>query len=149
MALDPTSNIGIVRLRIADYSDLPYLNDVVIQSVLDSNSDDIPKSAKTCALYILGMLSHKTHRRMSPALEVWGKEAFDSYKEFLLLTVSNPNFMSVAPVPYSTTAEYSPIIEFQNNWNANYYNITEAQQLARHADISPNYNSRTGWGSNT
>lgn len=145
MSLDPTSNIGIVRLRIADYSDIPLLSDSVIQSVLEANSNNLANTARTCATYILGMLSHKTHRKLAQ-LEVWGKENFDSYKEFLFLTVSNPAFMTISPIPYAATADFNPIIDFQNNWNANYTNGTEAQQLARNADTSPNDNSRTGYG---
>ena len=46
MSLDPTSNIGIVRLRIADYSDIPLLSDSVIQSVLEANSNNLANTIR-------------------------------------------------------------------------------------------------------
>lgn len=141
MVIDPTSNIGKVRLRIADVSDLPYLSDSVIQSTLTDNADNLHATAKVCAMYILGMLSHKTHRKMAQ-LEVWGGEAFKAYKDFLMLAYTNPAFMDFSPVPYSSTEEFSPILDFQKNWNRNFVEGTEAQQLALNADLSPNTGER-------
>jgi hypothetical protein len=143
MIIDPTTNLGKVRLRIADVGDLPYLSDSVIQSTLDDNGDNVLQASKTCAMYVLGMLAHKTHRKLAQ-LEVWGNEAFESYKSFLMLAHTNPAFMDFSPVPYSSSAEFSPILEFQRAWNANFTNGTEAQQLAFTGDISPNDGSRTG-----
>lgn len=143
MIIDPTTNLGKVRLRIADVGDLPYLSDSVIQSTLDDNGDNVMNAAKTCAMYVLGMLAHKTHRKLAQ-LEVWGSEAFTAYKEFLMLAHTNPAFMDFSPVPYSQAAEFSPILDFQKNWNANFTNGTEAQQLAFTGDMSPNDGSRTG-----
>lgn len=149
MALDPTTNIGKLRLRVADYSDLPYLPDAVYQSVLDDNDDNLPRSATTIATYILGMLAHKTHRKLGLQLEVWGAEAFENYKEFLLLTVTNPAFMNISPIPYATTDEFSPILQFASDWNKNFTTGTESQQLAFNASISPNDGSLYGPVGNT
>jgi hypothetical protein len=143
MIIDPNTNLGKVRLRIADVGDLPYLSDSVIQSTLDDNGDNVLQASKTCAMYVLGMLAHKTHRKLAQ-LEVWGNEAFNSYKEFLMLAHTRPEFMDFSPVPYSASAEFSPILEFQRAWNANFTNGTEAQQLSFTGDISPNDGSRTG-----
>lgn len=143
MIIDPTTSLGKIRLRIADVGDLPYLSDSVIQSTLDDNAGNLKVAAKVCAMYVLGMLSHKTHRKMAQ-MEVWGSEAFESYKTFLMLAHTNPAFMDFSPVPYSSSAEFSPILDFQANWNANFTNGTEAQQLAFNADISPNDGTRTG-----
>ena len=143
MIIDPTTNLGKIRLRIADTGDLPYLSDSVIVSTLEDNDQNLAATAKTCAMYILGMLAHKTHRKMAQ-LEVWGAEAFKAYKEFLMMTHSNPAFMDFSPVPYSSNAEFSPILSFQKAWNQGFSNGTEAQQLAFHGDISPNDNTRTG-----
>lgn len=139
MALDPSTDIGKIRLRVADYSDLPFLPDSVYQITLDDNSGSLTKSATVIARYILGMLAHKTHRKMGQ-LEVWGREAFLSYKEFLVMTISNPAFMDLSPLPYSTTTEgaVSPLLQFQQDWNRNYYSGTESQQLANSAINSPN-----------
>lgn len=142
MIIDPTSNIGKLRLRVADYGDLPLLPDAVYQSTLDDTSNNLTLSASILAKYILGMLSHKTHRKLAQ-IEVWGSENFRNYKEFLLLTISNPAFMDFSPIPYSSTEEFSPILDFQKNWNQGFV-CTEAQQLAATADNSPNDNSRRG-----
>lgn len=117
--------------------------DSVIQSTLDDNGDNVMNAAKTCAMYVLGMLAHKTHRKLAQ-LEVWGAEAFTAYKEYLLLAYTRPEFMDFSPVPYSSSAEFSPILDFQKSWNRNFTNGTEGQQLAFTGDMSPNDGSRTG-----
>lgn len=143
MALDPTSNIGKLRLRVADYSDLPLLPDSVYESTFNDNNGNLPKTAKVIATYILGMLSHKTHRKMNQ-LEVWGAEAFNNYRQFLLLTVKDPAFMDCSPIPYSSISETNPLIQFQESWNRNYYCGTENQQLNMSAAYSPNDGSTFG-----
>jgi hypothetical protein len=143
MVIDPSTNLGKVRLRIADVSDLPYLSDDVIQTTLNDNGDNLHTTAKTCAMYILGMLAHKTHRKLAQ-LEVWGSEAFAAYKDFLMMAYTNPAFMDFSPVPYSKSLEFSPILQFQADWNKNFVQGTEAQQLAAQGTISPNQNDLYG-----
>lgn len=143
MIIDPSSNLGKVRLRIADVGDLPYLSDNVIQSTLDDNGDNVLQASKTCAMYVLGMLAHKTHRKLAQ-LEVYGEQSFIAYKSFLMMCYTNPAFMDFSPVPYSSSAEFSPILDFQKSWNRNFTNGTEGQQLAFTGDMSPNDGSRTG-----
>lgn len=143
MIIDPTSPIGKVRLRIADVNDMPYLSDGVIQSALDESSGSVVQASKTCAMYVLGMLAHKTHRKMNQ-LEVYGEQAFFAYKSYLMLCYKDPAFMDFSPVPYSSTAEFSPILDFQKNWNAAFTNGTEAQQLAFTGDLNPDADARTG-----
>lgn len=138
MILDPTSAIGMVRLRVADYSDLPLFPDSVYQAVLDENAGSVTSSAKTMANYILGALSHKTHRKLAQ-IEVWGAEAFKNYKEFLILTVKDPAFMAYSPIPYGVTStDTNPLLQFTQDWNKNYYHGTDSQQLAVNALYSPN-----------
>lgn len=141
--IDPSSDIGRLRLRVADFGDLVLLPDSVYSQTLVDNGNNLPAAAKTCAMYILGMLSQRTHEKLAQ-LEHWGAEAFEGYKSFLMLTFNNPTFMDISPVPYSSNAEFSPIIDFQNNWNSLYKNGTESQFNAFSADNSPNDNSRTG-----
>lgn len=143
--IDPSTNIGKLRLRVADYGDLPYLPDSVYTQTLSDNDNNLVRSSKVIAMYILGMLAFKTHRRMSVQLEVWGAEAFKNYKEFLLLTVSNPAFMQLSPVPYSAASSgVNPLVQFQGDWNKNYYSGTQSQQLAFDALNSPNDGSLYG-----
>jgi hypothetical protein len=143
--LDPSTPIGKVRLRVADYSDLPYFGDNVYQQTLDDNDGDILKTSVVMAMYILGTLAHNTHRKMGLQLEIWGAEAFTSYKEFLLLTVKDPAFMQITPVfSICLSTNSTAIAAFQSDWNRSFYCGTEAQGLAFAADIGPNDGSRHG-----
>lgn len=143
MVLDPTSNIGKLRLRVADYSSLPVFPDSVYQSVLDENDDNLPKSAVIMAQYILGTLTMKTHRKMAQ-LEVWGSDAFKQYKEFLILTTKDPAFMWISPIPYGASGtELHPLLQFSQDWNKNYA-VTQSQQLAHDAYLSVNDGSLYG-----
>lgn len=143
MILDPTSDIGKIRLRIGDYSDIPLLPDVVINSAVTDAGGNLPKAAKVCATYILGMLAHKTHRKLN-TLEVWGAEAFSNYKQFLMLTIKDPAFMDISPIPYSATSESNPLLDFQKTWNRNFYAGNETQQSNATASYSPNDGSKYG-----
>jgi len=142
MAVDFNTDIGKVRLRCADISDLAFLPDSVYSQAITDASGNLPQAAKTCAMYILGLLSFKTHRKLAQ-LEVWGSDAFKQYKEFLLLTTRDPNFMQISPIAIGPGATVHPLIQFQQDWNKNYA-INGSQQLAFNADISPNDGSRTG-----
>lgn len=143
--IDPTSPVGKIRLMISDWSDIPVLPDVVIQSALTNSSNNIPQAAKQCALYILGILSMKTDRQMGLQLVVKGSQAFTAYKEFLMLITTNPAFMSYSPIPYSATSgELSPIVQFQQSWVRNFPRGDEDQQLNLNALYSPNDGSVTG-----
>jgi len=141
--IDPSTDLGKLRLRCGDWQDIVWLPDSVYVQTLADSSGNLAVAAKTCSVYILGMLSFRTHRKLA-ALESWSNEAFDQYKEFLMLTIKDPAFMTVCPVPYSSNAEFSPILSFQKAWNQGFSNGTEAQQLAFHGDISPNDGTRTG-----
>ncbi len=136
--IDASTDIGKLRLRVADYSDIPFLPDSVYTQTLSDNSSNLPQCAIILATYILGMLAFKTHRKMGLQLEVWGKEAFDSYKEFLLLTITNPAIMNVALVPISTASDFNTLIQFQSDWQKNYFSGDQSQQLASDALASPN-----------
>lgn len=152
MTLDPSSPIGMIRLRIADWSDIPILSDAIIQSALTQNDNNVPRAAKLCAQYVLGSLTNKVHRKMSLQLEVFGSEWYQNYRDFLVLTVTNPAFMDVSPLPSSTTLSESvnPLVQFSKDWNNNFFRGTNSQELALDADIGPNDGSRYGpLGSNT
>lgn len=144
MIIDPSTNIGKLRLRIGDYSDLPFLPDSVYTQVLSDNDDNLNASAITLAKYILGQLAFQTHRKMGIQMEVWGSEAYKNYKDFLLMTVKDPSFMDLSMLPYATTDEFNPIFQFQQDWNKNFPNGTESQQLASNGSLSPNDGSLYG-----
>jgi hypothetical protein len=141
--IDPSSDLGKLRLRCGDWQTLPWLPDTVYLQTLTDSGGNLPAAAKTCALYILAMLSFRTHEKMAQ-LESWSAESYTNFKDFLLTTVSNPAFMSFSPIPSSTSEEFSPILSFQKAWNQNFNSGDEAQQLAFTGDISANDGSRLG-----
>lgn len=147
MVIDPTTSIGKIRLRTGDWTDLPTLPDSVIQSALDDSDQDIPKATILCAQYILATLVSKVHRKMGLSLEVFGQEYFENYLAFIKATILNPNFASLAPIPYSSCeTDGNVIADFISDWNRNYYNGTESQALAASAERSPNLGGRYGFG---
>lgn len=115
---------------------------VYLQTLVDCNNN-LPQAAKTCAMYILGALSQKTHKKLAQ-LEYWGAEAFEGYRSFLMLAFTNPTFLDYTPLPYSASSEFSPILDFQRAWNSSFNNGTEAQQLSFYGDVSANPNTRLG-----
>ena len=139
MVIDPTTDLGKVRLRCGDFGDIPWLPDTVYTQAITDSSGNLSTASKTCATYILGMLAFKTHRKMGLQLENWAGEAFTHYKEFLLMTVTNPAFMDLSPIPYATTSDKSNSLAlFQESWNRNFTRGTEDQQLNTNALYSPN-----------
>lgn len=117
--IDPTTNLGKVRLRIGDWSDLPILPDVVITQTLTDCNNNVVRASGLCAQYILATLTAKTHRKLAQ-LETWSSEQFDNYVKFLQMTVLNPHVMAIAPVPYTTGLAENPIEQFIENWKAGY-----------------------------
>lgn len=143
--IDPSTPIGMVRLRIADWSDIPHLPDTVIQSALDNASGNMAKASITCALYILGILSQKVDRRAGLQLQVWNSQSYKSYKDFLLTTVSNPYLIDFSPLPWSaSTIDLPDLVQFASDFRKNYPRNTESQQLAVDAVFSPNDGSLYG-----
>ena len=133
MIIDPTTNLGKLRLRCADIGDLPFLTDEVYNSVLGDTSDNLTKSTVICANYILGILSLRTHRKLSN-LEIWGQEAFTNYRLFLRETIANPNTISgIYPIPYSPDpqGQVNPLIQFVSDWNNSYSPLTNSETISQ------------------
>lgn len=132
--LDPTTNVGKMRLRVGDYSDLPIMPDEVYQSALTDCNGYLPRASVLMAQYILASLTGQTHQKVAQ-IEVFGAEWFTNYLAFVKATILNPNLMQCAPMPYTpvTTDAFGnkvevPLLQFQKDWNANYAYGTEAQQ---------------------
>lgn len=127
--IDPTTNLGRLRLRVADFQDIPLLPDIVYTQTLADTSNNLPASAKILAMYILGVLSSRTHRKLA-TMEVFGSDYFKQYKEFIMLSFTNPNFMDLSPIPIDMSGTtLHPLIQFQQDWNLNFV-ITQSQQLS-------------------
>lgn len=141
--IDYSTDIGKLRMRIADTGDLPFLPDSVYAGVLAEKNNNLRTSAIALASMILGQLAFKTHKRLA-TLEIWGSEGFRNYSQFLIMTVKDPAFMDCSPIPYGAgTTETHPLIQFANDWNKN-FPVTQSQQLAFDASISPNDGSTYG-----
>lgn len=145
MILDPTTDIGKLRLRVADYSDLPVFPDAVYTSVLADNNNNLPRSARILAQYILGALTGQTHQKLE-RIEVFGGEWYTNYLSFLKTTILNPNLWELTPLPYTpiTTDEFGnkldvPLIQFQKDWQRNYYFGTSDQLNHLTAQLTPTY----------
>ena len=142
--IDPSTDLGRLRLRCADFGDIVYLPDAVYLQVLADNNGNLSQTAKTCATYILGQLSFKTHRKLQQ-LEIWGAEAFDNYKQYLMLITRDPSFMDMTPMPWGASGSMlDNLLQFQEDWNKQYYNGNQSQKMAIDADIGPNDGSRYG-----
>lgn len=141
--VDPSTSVGKIRLRVGDWQDLPLLSDEVIESAITDCNGNLPRAAKLCAQYILAILSFKTHKKIAQ-LEVWTGEQFKNYLQFIQMTILNPQLADIAPIPYGVSGtELHPLIQFQQDWNKQYA-VTQSQQLAYDASISPNDGSRYG-----
>lgn len=138
MVIDPTTSVGKIRLRIGDWSDLPILPDVVLQSALDDCKGNVPRASALCAQYILATLTAKTHKKLA-TVEIWSGEQFNNYVTFLKMTIMNPHHMDISPIPYSGMSDPenpNPLIKFTEVWNKNFWDRWT---------IRPNYDPDWDW----
>lgn len=141
--IDYSTAAGKLRMRLGDISSLPFLPDSVYEAVYTENGNNLQRSVIACGSMILAQLSFKTHRKLAQ-LEVYGAEAFENYRSFLMLTIKDPAYMSVSPIPYSASGTaLHPLLQFANDWNKG-FPITDSQQLAHNASISVNDGSLYG-----
>ncbi len=129
MAIDPTTSLGKVRLRVGDFLDLPIFPDSVYTSTLTDCDDNVLRASKLMAQYILATLTMRVHEKMAQ-LEVYGNQYADSYIKFLKMTILNPNMMEIAPIPYAAGVEVvHPLTQFREDWNANYVGGTASELI--------------------
>jgi hypothetical protein len=149
MVIDPTTDLGKLRLKCGDTGDLPFLPDIVYTTSLTDASGNINQAAKTCSMYILAMMSQNTHQKMAQ-LELWGNEAFLSYQKYLTMLYKDPAFSTVCPISYSGvpvgTKEVSKINTFIANNDKAYVHYTSDETLQFIADANDNSsNASSGW----
>jgi hypothetical protein len=135
MAIDYSTNEGKVRLRVGDAGDLQIFPSAVYTGALTDCSNNLPRTAKLVAQYILGALTAQTHQKLAQ-IEVFGGEWFDNYLAFVKATILNPNYMEYCPLPYTPITVDAwgnkievPFIQFQKDWEANYVGGTQSQAL--------------------
>lgn len=134
--IDASTNLGRVRLKIGDTSDLPILSDAVINQTLIDCNDSVSRASTTCAQYILALLAQNTRQKLVQ-IEIYGSEAFNNYLAYLTKVVLNPNLSQTCPIPYSaSTGKSQPLIEFTEDWYGNFTAGTQSEQLARDSSNS-------------
>ncbi len=134
MVLDLSNNEDKIRLRVGDYQDPVFLPTSVYTATLAENNNDVKACVPIIGTYILAILAQRTHQKLS-YMEIWGSEAYNNYKDWLVRVVRNPNINGVCPIPYSASNDsVHPLIEFQQDWNANFVNGTQSEQLSDDAN---------------
>ena len=134
MTIDISTDIGKLRYRCGDFNDIQQLPDAVYQqAITDTKKSDgtsnLPQAALICAQYILAGLAFSSHQKMV-TLEIWGSEAFENYKQFLIMISKDPSFLGFAPIPYGASGtDLHPILQFQDDWKNNYAYGTQSNQL--------------------
>lgn len=98
--LDPTNSaIDRIKLAVGDTEAPFWLDDSVYEYALQSANGNEKRAVKDCANHILGVLSRNAHEKLVQ-IEIYGKEYFDSYKEFLLTVIRNPMSGNSASLGY-------------------------------------------------
>lgn len=143
--IDPSTDEGKLRLKLSDWQDIPLLPSSVYQQTLLDNNNNLQACTVTLGSYILGMLAHKTHRKLSQ-IEVWSNEQFKQYLQYLTLIIKDPAFSGASPIPYGSgmDGKVHEIEQFTMDWRKNYSAGTQSQQLAVDAALSPNDGSLYG-----
>lgn len=143
--IDITTDVGKVRFRVGDISDIPYLDDSVYASVIASNNNNLYSAAKECAQYILAILSTNTHTKVDQ-LEVFGSDAYKNYKDFLVMLTRDPSFNSISLTPYAPiTTQTQELVNFKKYWDSNYYDGTQLEDLKNGAAIGSSISGGLGW----
>ena len=128
--IDPTTDVGKLRLKVGDIQDITILPDAVYIQTLTDNGSNINRSAKVCAGYIAAILSQRSHERLS-FIEIWGSEGYKNYLSYIKEIILNPNMSDVSPIPYGAgTSTTNPIMTFNNNWTKAYSGLTADETLA-------------------
>lgn len=145
--LDPSTDVGRLRLRCGDYFDIPLFPDSVYEQTITDCNGYLPRAATLMCQYILGMLTQRVHKKLSQ-IEIFGTDYFNSYLAFVKATILNPAYMDISPLPYTPPIMdawgnllQQPIIQFQIDWNQNYAYGTQSQQMHWTA-----YPDGYGWG---
>jgi len=98
--LDPINNpVHRIRLTCGD-TDMPYwLEDSMYEYALSVANGNEKAATKQCAQYILAALSRNAHEKLVQ-IEIYGREYFENYREFIMTVIRNPASGAVAPIPY-------------------------------------------------
>lgn len=132
--IDPTTDVGKLRLRLGDWGDVEWLSDAVYEQTLADCGNNLRKSAGLLAQYILAILTRSTRSRLAQ-IESYDNQQFEQYRRFIIDTVSNPAIMNIAPIAFATGDTENMLINFQSLWNAGYTSDTVEDKMKLMASI--------------
>ena len=119
--LDPTSNIGKVRLRVGDYQDYPmqFFPDSVYQTALDDSDNSVTRAARTVGYYILALMTQTSNVTLG-VLAIYDGDTAKAYTEYLKMMIKDSTFNGLCPIPYFGGADTpNPVVEWNNTWKCN------------------------------
>lgn len=134
--IDPTTDVGKLRLRLGDWNDVEWLPDVVYEQTLADCGNNLRKAAGLLAQYILAILTRSTRSRLVQ-IESYDNQQFEQYRRFIIDTVSNPAIMNIAPIAFATGDTENMLVNFQSLWNAGYLSGTVEDEKELWASIYP------------
>lgn len=127
--IDPTTNLGRVRLAVGDWRDVPILPDSVINQVLADSGNNLRTAIRTCGSYILATLAFDGQAKMG-IIETYGNHVFKQYQEYLYMVVKDANMNGICPIPYSSSGTtLHPILQFEQDFYNSYNRPTSADRL--------------------
>lgn len=133
MVLDPVNSaVDRIRLRVADFQDIPILTNDVIQYYITKNNSNEYQAAKECAFIILGTLARNAGYMKIDALISDNKNAYASYKDYLLKLTTDPR--TSLSVPKSYFGGISKADMLLNNANAD-NNLTPSFSTTPQPDL--------------
>ena len=98
--LDPINDpVARIRLACGDTEQPYWLDDSTYQYALHQSNNNEKQATKQCAFYILAQLTRNAHEKLVQ-IEIYGREYFENYRDFIMMVIKNPMSGAVAPIPY-------------------------------------------------
>ena len=107
MILDLSLPKDRVRLRVCDYADVNALPDDVYLWSLAKNNQNEDRAVIECATIILGSLARNAGYVKIDTLIDDGKNAYQSYKDYLHMITKDPTYSMIVPQIYFGGLSYA------------------------------------------
>lgn len=128
MALDPANSaIDRIRLNTGDSEEPFILEDAVIQYMLDTNSDNEYKTTIQALEAIVAKFAKYTHEEIGDE-EVWGQEAYESYRKLLRDWKNDPSLVGDWK-PFAGGISKKDIRDNKNDPDTNQSGIVEGSRF--------------------
>ena len=137
--IDLSTDVGKVRMAIADVIDPVVFSDAVIQQGLTNNNNDVNLTIKQFASYMLGQLSLNTDERLDK-LQFYGSQKFAQYLKYLTTVINSANtpLNTVVAQIYFSGVDKADVVE--NKRDPTVVHIPEP--LRQHGYYSKDYYER-------